>query len=91
MFAIQYITRPGQYYGGYMVNDGTHCVFIPCTTPSDRIRLYKWIGNGDIGMGRDMVDKALAMPDVSLNPAQYNALVITFDDYTNVAFVKGNL
>lgn len=89
-FAYQYITRPGNGYGGYVVNDGTHSVFIPSTSESDRVRLHKWIGNGDIGKGRDMVNSALAMPTVTLNPAQYNALVITFNDYTKTSFVKGN-
>lgn len=77
MFALQYMTRPGTGYGGYVVNDGSNTVFIKATTPSDRGTLYRWLGNGDMAKGRDMANSpaCFSMPDVSLNPAQYNAIV----------------
>lgn len=76
MFAIQYVNRPGTGYGGYVVNDGSNTVFIKATTPVDTRRLYVWLGNGDSVKGKDIHNiHALILPNVILNPAQYNAMV----------------
>ena len=88
MFAIQYINRPGNGHGGYIVHDDKGLVFIKATSSNDIRPLHAWLGNGNANKGRDMIRDAFSMPSVILNPAQYNALVC--DMYTNEqrSFVK---
>lgn len=89
MFAIQYINRPGIGYGGYVVNDGTHTVFIKATTSNDTGHLFNWLGNGDIARGRDIErDYSLALPPVFLNPRQYNDMVNGMYTHTAIAYTK---
>lgn len=88
IFAVQYVTRPGNGYGGYVVHDDKGLVFIPATSASDIAPLYKWIGNGDMVKGRNAMDDAFSMPSVSLNPAQYNSMVNQLVKHTTRSFVK---
>jgi hypothetical protein len=87
-FAMQYITRPGIGYGGFMVNDGSNTTFIPSTSANSTPTLYKWIGNGDMARGRALStgSECLSMPSVTLNPAQYNSLIGTLSDYKVISF-----
>lgn len=82
------MNRPGTGYGGYVVNDGTQCVFIKATTASDRGSLHRWLGNGDINKGRDMTNSpaCFSMPDVFLNPKQYNDIVNPMPLHSSVSF-----
>ena len=91
-FALQYITRPGTGYGGYLVNDGKHRVWVPAVLPTDTAKLHSWLGNGNSAMGMDAMRSSacLSMPDVILNPAQYNTLVATCSEYTRVKMHKGD-
>lgn len=92
-FAIQYINRPGTGYGGYVVNDGTNTVFVKATTPNDTRRLYVWLGNGNDIEGKRIANssEALTLPNVMLNPAQYNVMVGSMPTHDVKAFtVKGN-
>lgn len=89
MFALQYVDRPGTGYGGYVVNDGTHTVFIAASTSSDIGKLYRWLGKGDMAKGRDEYhSNALTLPDVSLNAAQYNAMVNPMSKGNEVTYTK---
>jgi hypothetical protein len=89
VFAIQYVDRPGNGYGGYVVNDGTHTVFIAATTSSDIGKLYRWLGKGDMAKGRDEYQSdALTLPSVSLNPMQYNDMVNPMSKGNEVAYIK---
>lgn len=90
MFAIQHVNRPGQYFGGFIINDGTHTVFVPAVSPSDRAKLNTWLGKGDKDRGRDECNAyGLSMPDVVLNPKQYNDLVKGCSLYSDVEYGKG--
>lgn len=87
MFAIQYVNRPGTGYGGFIVNDGSNTVFIKATTPVDTRRLYTWLGNGDSIKGKGIANThALTLPNVVLNPAQYNAMVGGMSTYDVKAY-----
>lgn len=89
MFAIQYFNRPGIGYGGYMVNDGSHLVFIPCTTANDTGKLFLWLGNGDMARGRDVHrDLSIELPAIFLNPKQYNDMVNDMYLHTVMPYTK---
>lgn len=88
MFALQYINRPGNGYGGYVVHDDKGIVFVKATSATDIRPLYLWLGNGDDIKGRDMMRNAFSMPSVVLNPAQYNAMVCGMPLHTERSFVK---
>lgn len=89
-FAIQFITRPkapnGMGYGAYLVNDGTCTFAITSDDRGQRQTLYVWLGHGNAGKGRDVYDKALTLPSVTLNAAQYNTIVSTYDNERGHAF-----
>lgn len=90
MFAIQYVNRPGNGHGGFVVNDGSHTVFVPACTQVDTRRLYTWLGNGDSLQGERLYNSPvrLSMPAVMLNPAQYNTLVGSMVMHDVQAFIK---
>lgn len=91
MFAYQYITRPGNGYGGYVVNDCTNTVFIRATSESDTLLLREWLGKGDRARGRAILDsEGISLPTVSLNPAQYNAMVSPMCTHEQRAYTKGH-
>jgi hypothetical protein len=87
VFALQYINRPGNGYGGYIVHDDKGLVFIAAAS-SDIRRVYVWVGNGDANKGRELMNDAFSMPNVMLNPAQYNAMVCGMPLHTERSFVK---
>lgn len=92
-FAIQYINRPGNGYGIYLVNDGVNYYSVKATSINDTASLYKWLGNGDMARGKALVSsaKCFSMPAVFLNPAQYNSLVAQLMDTNTHTFnMKGN-
>lgn len=88
MFAMQYVDRPGNGYGGYVIHDDKGLVFIAATSSSDIRRVYVWIGKGDAIKGRDMARDAFSMPSVVLNAAQYNAMVNPMTKHNERSFVK---
>ncbi len=88
MFAIQYVNRPGNGYGGYIVHDDKGLVFVKATSSNDTRALYVWLGKGDAIRGRDLLNDAFQMPSITLNPAQYNAMVVDMPLHTERSFVK---
>ncbi len=88
MFAIQYVNRPGNGYGGYIVHDDRGLVFIKATSANNIHPLYVWLGNGNANKGRDMMRDAFSMPSIVLNPAQYNELVKDVTLHTQRVFIK---
>lgn len=89
--AIQYIERKGtnggMNYGGYVVNDGTHTVFVSCGTKANTRPLYLYLGKGDDLKGMAVYrENAFIMPDVLLNAAQYNTLIASMDTHSSRVF-----
>ncbi len=89
--AIQYIERKGvskgaSNYGGYIIIDGMHCVFLSTTTPGNMLPLYRYLGNGDDMKGRTIYRAALKMPTVLLQPGVYNSLIASIDDAKVIPF-----
>lgn len=89
--AIQYIERKGNggapNYGGYVVNDGTHTVFVDTRTKGNTRPLYLYLGKGDDLKGMAVYrERAFIMPDVLLNAAQYNTLIASIDVHTSRVF-----
>ncbi len=82
--AFQYIDRPnskgGTTYGAFLIytNERTYVIH----SPGRNIHLlWSYVGNGNRGIGRDRLDKAMQLPDMRLYPAQYNALAGQTGDY----------
>lgn len=88
MFAIQYVNRPGNGHGGYMVHDDRGMVWVKTTNPADIRPLHVWLGNGNAVLGKDLMRNAFSMPSVVLNAAQYNELVRDMPLHTSRSFVK---
>lgn len=88
MFALQYVDRPGNGYGGYVIHDDKGLVFIAATSSSDIRRVYVWVGNGDANKGRDAMCEAFSMPNVMLNAKQYNDMVNPMTKHNERSFVK---
>lgn len=88
MFAIQYINRPGNGHGGYIIHDDRGLVFIKATSSNNILPVYTWLGNGDPNKGRHIMRDAFSMPSVILNPAQYNAMVCDMTLCTERVFIK---
>jgi hypothetical protein len=88
VFALQYVDRPGNGYGGYVVHDDKGLVFISATSASDIRRVYVWIGKGDAIKGRDMARDAFSMPSVVLNAKQYNDMINPMTKHNERSFVK---
>ena len=88
--AIQYIERKGNggiTYGGYVVNDGTHTVFVNTRSKGNTRPLYLYLGNGDDLKGMAVYrENAFIMPDVLLNAAQYNTLTASMDTHSSRVF-----
>lgn len=77
--AIQWVERKGMNgganYGGYIVNDGTHTVFVNTGTRTNTLPLYIYLGIGDTQRGEAVYQSSLIMPCMVLSPAIYNGLV----------------
>ncbi|URQ04619.1 hypothetical protein SEA_EMMA1919_268 [Streptomyces phage Emma1919] len=91
--AIQWVSRKGNggvIYGGYVVNDGTHIVFVDTRSKGNTRPLYLYLGKGDDLKGMAVYrESAFIMPDVLLNAAQYNTLVASMDDSKIRSFKGG--
>lgn len=89
---IQYITRPnaknGATYGAYLVNVDNDIVIVPCNSGRDITKLWSYLGNGNKGVGKDRAKSFCSMPDMTLNPAQYNSLVTQYRECTTKPFVE---
>jgi hypothetical protein len=88
--AIQYMESKGNAHirAGYVVNDGTHTVFVNTGTKDNTIPLYIYLGIGDTNRGKAVYDAAFIMPDVSLNGAQFNSLIASMP-HDDMATFKG--
>jgi len=58
--AIQYMESKGNAHirAGYVVNDGTHTVFVNTGTKDNTIPLYIYLGIGDTHRGKAVYDAA---------------------------------
>jgi hypothetical protein len=82
--AIQWVQR--KECGGYLVNDGTHTVFVDTHTQDNTTPLYIYLGIGDTHKGKSVYESALIMPSMVINAAQYNALVSSMPNDSQEVF-----
>jgi len=88
--AIQWVERKGTNgganYGGYIVNDGTHTVFVNTGTRTNTLPLYIYLGIGDTHKGESVYQSALIMPYMVLSASIYNALVVSMPNDSEEVF-----
>ncbi|AXG66125.1 hypothetical protein SEA_ANNADREAMY_264 [Streptomyces phage Annadreamy] len=94
--AYQYIDRPnsksGTVYGAYLLFMDTDTVVVPAMG-RDIHKLWAYVGNGNMGIGKERLRHFLQLPSFTLNPAQYNTTVTQYvmskDKPFNMPNVKG--
>lgn len=88
--AYQYIDRPngpsGHVYGAFLlyIDGETRVIHSP---GNDIHRLWRYLGNGNMGIGKERLREFMQLPSFSLNPAQYNSMAS--QDDTSIPYVHG--